>query len=163
MKITLAALGCTLVLTGAAAFAQQQQPQNSGTSGSASSTGPTFTDKVKQAAQTVGEKTKETAQKIKEKAQQTAQKANTSDDAGQNTKSTGASGSSTAATKMQREADADFKMAKAKCDSLDDKLQKSVCQKQAVAAHANAEVKIEKAKAANQGSTSTMGAGKSSR
>ena len=47
-----------------------------------------------------------------------------------------------------------------------DKGQKALCMKQATAAHANAEVDIEKAKMASQGpsggSTSSMGAGKSS-
>ncbi|MET0542742.1 MAG: hypothetical protein ABWZ88_13405 [Variovorax sp.] len=154
MKPTLAALGCILALTGATTLAQQQHPQNPGTSASSSSSGPTLTDKVKQAAQTLGEKTKETAQKIKEKAQQVTQEAKTSDDAGENTKK-GAAGSSTAAAKMQTKADADFKAAKAKCGSIEEKAQKAVCQKQAAAAHANAEVKIEKAKAANHSSTST--------
>jgi hypothetical protein len=150
MKIALAALGCALALTGATAFAQQQNQ------------GPTFTDKVKEAARDIGEKTKETARKVKEKAQQTAEKAKKSDDAGHDTKSAGDSGSTTAARQMQRKADADLKAARAKCDAMEDKSQKAVCQKQAAAAHANAEVKIEKAKAADQGNTATMGAGKAS-
>ena len=150
MKIALAALGCALALTGATAFAQQQNQ------------GPTFTDKVKEAARDIGEKTKETAQKVKQKAKQTAENARKSDDAGHDTKSAGDTGSTTATRQMQRKADADFKAAKAKCDAIDDRSQKAVCHKQATAAHANAEVKIEKAKAANQGSTSTMGAGKAS-
>ncbi|HSH88684.1 MAG TPA: hypothetical protein VK996_01805 [Ramlibacter sp.] len=148
MKLSLAALGCALALTGATALAEQ------------SNTGPTFTDKVKEAARDIGEKTKETAQKVRQKAKQTAEKARKSDDAGHDTKSAGDTGSTTAARQMQRKADADLKAAKAKCDAMEDKSQKAVCQKQAAAAHANAEVKIEKAKAA--GNTSTMGAGKSS-
>jgi len=147
MKFALAALGCSIAFAGATAFAQQQNQ------------GPTFTDKVKEAARDIGEKTKETAQKVRKKAQQTAEKAK-SDDAGHDAKPVGDTGSTTATRQMQRKADADLKAAKAKCDSMEDRSQKAVCQKQAAAAHANAEVKIEKAKAANQGNTRAMGAGK---
>ncbi|MEO5672991.1 MAG: hypothetical protein ABIR26_20060 [Ramlibacter sp.] len=158
MKFTLAALGCTLALTGVTVFAQQQQPQRD-----AAASGPTFTEKVKEAAHDLGEKTKETARKIKEKTQQAAHEAKTSDDGRNKSKSTDGSGNTTAATQLQRKADADLKTAKAKCGLFQDSARKSVCLKQAAAAHANAEVKVEQAKASGHNSTSTMGAGKPAR
>lgn len=163
MKISLAAFGIALALSGASVLAQQQsQKTESGTT--SSSSGPTFTEKVKEAAQNIGEKTREAAQKMKEKAQQTADRSKAPDDAekDRDNKSDGKRDGGSTAAQMQKKADADLKAARAKCASMEDSSQKAICQKQAAAAHANAEVRVEKARAANQASTSTMGAGKSS-
>jgi hypothetical protein len=168
MHRTFVALGCALALAGGSALAQQQ---NSGasSSGSNNSSGGSFTDKAKQAAQTIGEKTKEAAEKAKDKVAQSSQ-GGQSGQSGQSSKqsqSMGASGSSGSSAndpkQMQKQADADFKSAKAQCEPIQQKSQKTLCEKQATAAHANAEVDIEKAKATAQGgNTSSMGAGKAS-
>jgi preprotein translocase subunit SecG len=57
---------------------------------------------------------------------------------------------------MQKQADADYKSAKAQCDTREGQ-QKTLCEKQAKADHAQAELEVEKAKASQQ----QMGAGKS--
>ncbi len=165
MKTSLASLGIILALAGTSALAQQQTQKSDSAGTSSSSSGPTFTEKVKEAAQNIGDKTREAAQKMKEKAQQTADKskANDVDKDRDNNKSNVNRNGSSAAAQMQKKADADLKSAKAKCAAMEDTSQKSVCMKQAVATHANAEVRIEKARAADQASTATMGAGKSSR
>jgi len=170
MQRTLVALSCALALAGGTAFAQQQQQQSSGSSASGSnSSGGSLTDKAKQAAQTIGEKTKETAEKAKDKVAQSTQggQSGQSGQSGKQTQSMGASGSSGSSAndpkQMQKQADADYKSAKAQCEPMQQKAQKTLCEKQATAAHANAEVDIEKAKVAAQGSnTSSMGASKSS-
>jgi hypothetical protein len=111
------------------------QQQDSGTS---------LTDKAKQAAQSLEEKAREAAGKTKDKTQGT----------------TAESGPD----QMQKQADADLKSAKAQCEPIQQKSRKTLCEKQATAAHANAEVEIQKARiAAEGGSTSAMGAGKSTR
>ena len=164
MKYTLTALGCALALTCASSFAQQQS-QGSGSSGNGnnssannSTPGPTLTEKMKQAAHAVSEKTKDAVDKMKVKTND----AKSSDDGNRAAKSDRATGSKTAAAQLQDKADANFKAAKAKCGDMGDKSKQAVCQKQAVADHANAEVKVEKTRQANSGSTSTMGAGRSS-
>ena len=53
---------------------------------------------------------------------------------------------------MQKQADADYKSAKAQCDTKQGQ-QKTLCEKEAALSHAQAEVAVEKAK--------TMGAGSS--
>ena len=65
---------------------------------------------------------------------------------------------------MQKQADANFKSAKAKCDSVQPQAQQVVCEKRAAVAHANTELRIAKANAAAEGGkTSAMGAGKAAR
>jgi hypothetical protein len=174
MQRTLVALGCALTLAGGSAIAQQQQQQNSGasSSGSNNSSGGSLTDKAKQAAQTIGEKTKEAAEKAKDKVTQGGQSGQSgqSGQPGKQAQAMGASGSGGSSAnsandpkQMQKQADADFKSAKAQCEPIQQKSQKTLCEKQAIAAHANAEVDIEKAKVAAQGgNTSSMGAGKAS-
>jgi hypothetical protein len=177
MQRTLVALGCALTLAGGSAIAQQQQQQNFGasSSGSNNSSGGSLTDKAKQAAQTIGEKTKEAAEKAKDKVTQSTQggqsgKSGQSGQSGKQAQAMGASGSGGSSAnsandpkQMQKQADADFKSAKAQCEPIQQKSQKTLCEKQAIAAHANAEVDIEKAKVAAQGgNTSSMGAGKAS-
>jgi hypothetical protein len=176
MKRNLVAIGCALAFAAGGALAQQQQTQSSGGTSPAgsNSSGTSLTDKAKQAAQTVGEKTKQAAEKVKDKTQETAQKAKSNSDqtaqsGGQDTKAMGASGSSGSSgsandplAQRQKQADADLKSAKAQCEPIQQKAQKTLCEKKATAAHANAEVQIEQARVAQSGNTSAMGAGKSS-
>ena len=116
-----------------------------------SSSGGSFTEKAKQAAQTIEEKTKETAEKVWDKAKsETSQTAQS----GQSSGSSGSGGSAGGTEQMQKQADADYKSAKAQCDTKSGQ-QKTICEKEATAAHAQAEVQVEKAKA------TTMGAGPS--
>jgi hypothetical protein len=179
MQRTLIAVGCALAVTAGSSFAQQQPQPTPGSTGSASNnpSGGSITDRARQAAQTIGDKTREAAEKAKDKAQETAQKAKADSDqksaqsgqsspSGQDTQAMGASGSQKGGAndpqQMQKQADADYKSAKAQCEPMQQKSQKNLCEKQATAAHANAEVEIEKARAATEGSkSSAMGAGKS--
>ena len=145
MERTLLVLGCGLVLAVGSAFAQQKNSE-----------GPTMTEKAKEAVQTIGEKAKAGMDKVKDMAQETAQKAKTVDEP------------SSKSERMQKQADADFKSAKAKCDSIEPRVRKTVCEKQAAVVHANAELRIAKAEAEAEaagqgGKTSTMGAGKAAR
>ena len=141
-------LCCSLSLAGGSALAQQQ-PQQQGS-------GASLTDKAKQVAQDIGEKTREAAEAVKEKVQATGDKAKT------DPSSEGGQASAKGSERMQKQADAEFKSAKAKCDAIRQDAQKTLCEKQAAAAHANAEVRIAKANVEGQsGSTSSMGAGKS--
>ena len=116
--------------------------------GSALAQQPTMTEKAKDAAHTIGEKTKEAVEKVKDMAQDAAP----------------AGAANAKIERMQKQADADFKSAKAKCDPIEPRLKKTVCEKQAAVDHATAELRIAKANAAAQGDkTSTMGAGKAAR
>jgi hypothetical protein len=151
MQRTLVAFGLGLTLAIGSAFAQQQ------------SSGPTMTEKAKDAAQAIGERAKEAMDKVKDMAQEAAEKSKADDD-----QKAARSGKSDAQLskleRMQKQADADFKSAKAKCDAIEPRVQKTVCEKEAAAAHANAELRIAKADAAAQtGKTSAMGAGKAAR
>lgn len=138
MPRTLVALCCALALAGGSALAQQP-----------SSDGASLTDKAKSAARALGEKTKEAAEKVKSAVDQQAAR-------------TG--GAARDPRQMQQEADAEYKSAKARCQGMQQKLQKTLCEKEAAAAHAEAEVEVAKANLATQGgNTATMGAGKSSR
>lgn len=157
MQRTLVALGCCLTLAIGSAFAQQQNPKST-----KDSAGPTMTEKAKDAAQTIGEKAKEAVDKVKDMAQDAADKSKAGAD--ERKAESGDSGPSSKTRQMQAQADADFKAAKAKCDPIDSRVQKTVCEKQAAVAHANAELRIAKANAAAAtGKTSTMGAGKAAR
>jgi len=158
MQRTLVALGCTLALAAGSAMAQQ--------SGSGENASGSLGDRARQAAQTLGEKAKEAAEKAKTKVEETTDKSKAgTDQSAQSSQGTTAMGSSgTDPQQMQRQADADYKSAKAQCEPIQQPSQKTICEKEATAAHANAEVRIEKAKVAAQGSATTgMGAGKSSR
>ena len=144
MKRTLIALGCGLVLAIGTASAQQ---------------GPTMTEKAKEAAQNIGEKAKDAMEKVKDMAQESARKSKADDD-----RKAASPAPSGRIERMQKQADADFKSAMAKCDPIEPRVQRTVCEKQAAVAHANAELRIAKADAAAQpGKTSTMGAGKAAR
>jgi hypothetical protein len=156
MHRTLVALGCGLTFVVGSAFAQQQgqNPKSAN-----ESSGPTVTERAKEAAQAIGEKTKEAVGKVKDMAQDANRKSegDSRQGADDNGKTAG----------MQKKADADFKSAKTKCGSIQTSAQRTVCEKQAAVAHANAELRIAKANASGQasgqasGKTSTMGAGKS--
>jgi hypothetical protein len=151
MQRNLIALGLGFTLAMGSALAQQQN------------SGPTMTEKAKEAAQTIGEKAKEAVDKVKDMAQESAQKSKKESDE-KSARADGDPALSAKIDKMQKQADADFKAAKAKCDSLEPRAQKTVCEKQAAVVHANAELRIAKAEAAAQaGQTSTMGAGKAAR
>ncbi len=158
MQRTLVVLGCALTFIAGSALAQQQNA--GGSSGGANdSGGASLTDKARQAAQTIGEKTKEAAGKVRDMAQEAAQKAKAGGD-----QNTGQRGQSPQSERMQKQADADFKSAKAKCDSVQAQAQRTVCEKRAAVTHANAELRIAKADAAAEGGkTSSMGAGKAAR
>ena len=128
MQRTLVAIGCVLAVSAGSALAQQQQPS-----------GGDLTERARQAAQAIGEKTKELAGKVKNKSDdQTAQSGKTAPSGPE---------------RMQKQADADYKSAKAQCEVKEGQ-QRTLCEKEATAAHAQAEVQVEKAKAA-------MGAGPS--
>ena len=146
MKRTLVTLSCVLSLAAGSAVAQQQQQ----------SSGESLGDKAKRAAQAVGEKTKETTGKVLDKVEQTAKPAPGAQSGQGGTNSMGASGSSGSAPndpqQMQKQADADLKSAKAQCETKQGQ-QKTICEKEAVAAHAQAEVAIEKAKVMGAGSS----------
>ncbi|MBA2674691.1 hypothetical protein [Ramlibacter sp.] len=146
MKRTLVAFGCAFALLGGTQA--QQQPG-----------GGSLADKAKQAAQTLGEKTREAAEKVKNATQ------NAKATADQKTTESGGDGGGPETQRMQRQADANYKSASARCRPIEQRAQKTLCEKQATAAHANAEVAIAKAnlRARGQGgNTATMGAGKSS-
>ena len=152
MKRTLVALGCVLTLVVFSASAQQQGQSPSSVN---ESSVPTVTERAKDAAQTIGERAKEAVGKVKDMAQ----------DANRKSKSDSRQGSDVngKTAGMQKKADADFKSAKAKCDSIQASAQRTVCEKQADVSHATAELRIAKANASGQasGKTSAMGAGKS--
>ena len=151
MQRTLVALGCGLTLVIGSAFAQQQHPAPK----AAHDSGPTLSEKAKDAAHTIGEKAKEAVDKVKDMAHEAAEKSKSDD---------GPSiAQSSKADRMQKQAEADFKVARAKCDAVEPRLQKTICEKQAAVMHANAELRIAKAEAAAAGKTSTMGAGKAAR
>jgi hypothetical protein len=134
MHRTFLTLSCVLALASGSALAQQQ-------STGAGSTGSSITEKAKEAAHALEEKTKEVVATVKEKAESTTH-----------------SGSA-ATEQMQKQADANYKSAKARCEPMLQKAEKILCEKQAAAAHANAEVDIAKANlAAEGGKTSAMGA-----
>jgi hypothetical protein len=155
MQRTLVTLTCTLALAcGGALAQQQQQPQQPGNAPEGS-----ITDKAKQAAQTVAEKTKQAAATVKDKAQETAQKAKTAAD--EKTGDAGEPGQSSAMQQKQRQADEAYKSAKAKCDTVQQKAQKNLCEKQATAAHAKAEVEIAQANVAAEGGQVASGSRKS--
>jgi hypothetical protein len=177
MQRTLIALGCALALTAGSTLAQQQPTPGKTDSATNNPSGGSMADRAKQAGQTITEKTKETASKAKDKVQETAQKAKADSDQkaaqGSSTQSMGASGSSGSSgssssassqggaqdpQQMQKKVDADYKSAKAQCDTIQQKSQKTLCEKKATAAKANAEVQVEEAKAAAEGSkSSSMG------
>jgi hypothetical protein len=151
MQRTFVALGLGLTLAMGSAFAQQQ------------GSGPTMTDKAKEAAQAIGEKARDAMDKVKEAAQDAADKSK-ADDNEKAARSGQGDAPNSKIERMQKQADAELKAAKAKCDSIEPRVQKTVCEKQAAAVHANAELRIAKAHAAAQsGKTSTMGAGKAAR
>ena len=152
MQRTLIALACGLALAAGGAFAQQTKPAND-------PPGPTLSEKAKEAAETIGEKTKAAVEKMKDLAHESAQKSKAGDESAK-----ADDVRSSKIEQMQERADADLKAAKAKCDGVEPRAQKTVCEKQAAVAHANAELRIAKAHAAAQaGKTSTMGAGKAAR
>ena len=125
MQRTLVAIGCVLAVSAGSALAQQQQ-----------SSGGDLTERAKQAAQAIGEKTKELAGKVKNKTDdQTAQSGKTAPSGPE---------------RMQKQADADYKSAKAQCEVKEGQ-QRTICEKEATAAHAQAEVQVEKAKAMGAG------------
>jgi hypothetical protein len=161
MQRTFVAIGCALALAAGSTLAQQQQQSPSAGSAANNSPGPSITEKAKEAAHAIGEKTKEAAEKVKEKAHETAQKAkSSSDDKTAQSSQPGQPGASRA-DQMQKQADDQYKSARAKCEPIQQKAQKTLCEKQATAAHANAEVDIAKANvAAEGGKTNRMGAGK---
>lgn len=172
MQRTLLALSCALALASGNVLAQQSTPETPSPA-TGNPTGGTVTERARAAAEKIGDKTREAAGKAKDKAQDTAQKAKADTDqkaaasgsssGSKDTQAMGASGNagSSKAEQLQKKADADHKTAKARCDSLQAS-QKTLCEKQADAAHANAEVQVEKARLSAQGgSTATMGAGKS--
>jgi hypothetical protein len=155
MQRTLVVLGCALCLAGGSALAQQQQQSDN-------ASGASITDKAKHAAQILEEKAKHAAAVVKEKAQETAHKAKEVADDKTAQSGQGEQGGTSATQQMQKKADADYKSAKDKCEPMQQKAQKTLCEKQAAAAHANAEVDIAKASvAAEGGTTNRMGAGKS--
>lgn len=170
MRRTLVSLGCALAFAGSALA---QQPSTS-PSPSDNASGGSLTERARQAAQDLGEKGKQAAETARDKAQETAGKAKAgmqqatqsgqSGQPAQGTQSMGASGSAAGGKdpqQMQKQADADYKSAKAQCEPIAQQAQKTLCEKQATAAHAAAEVEVEKAKMAAQGGgTSAMGAGK---
>ena len=133
MHRTLVILSTALTLAATSALAQQP------------SSGESLTDKAKQAAQAVGEKTRETAGKAMDKVEQAAQPS----EGGQSGQSSQASSSARTAS-MQKQADADYKSAQAQCDTKEGQ-QKTLCEKEARAAHAQAELQVEKAKAMGAG------------
>ena len=148
MKRTLLALSCTLIFAAGTASAAGNEP--------------TMTDKAKQAAQTIGEKAKEAAEKVKDMAQETAQRAKTAGD--DKPDRTADSARSSESQRLQKQADADLKAARQKCDSIQRAADKNVCEKTAAVAYANAELRIAKAEAAaERNKTSSMGAGKAAR
>jgi hypothetical protein len=152
MQRTPIALICALAFAAGGAFAQQAAHKDTSTD--------TMAEKARHAAQTIGEKAKEAAGKVKEMAHEAAEKSKAATD--NKTADAGDGEVSDKVRQMQKQADADLKTAKAKCDAIEPRAQKTVCEKQAEAAHANAEVRIAKANAAaHAGKTSTMGAGKS--
>ena len=158
MKRTLVTLACALALAGGSATAQQQNSKPA-----ADPSGPTLTEKAKDAAEIIGEKTKAAVEKVKDMAEESARKSKADGDqrsAGAGTSDAGRS----RIEQMQAKADADYKLAKSKCDPIEPRAQKTVCEKQAAAAHANAELRIAQAEAAAQkGKTATMGAGKAAK
>jgi hypothetical protein len=181
MQRTLIALGCALALTAGSTFAQQQPTPGQTDSATNNPSGGSMADRARQAGQTITEKTKETASKARDKAQETAQKVKDDTDQkaaqGSSTQSMGASGSSGSSgsssssasagaqdpKQMQKKVEADYKSAKAQCDTIQQKSQKTLCEKKAAAARANGEVQVEEAKAAAESSkSSSMGASKSS-
>jgi hypothetical protein len=146
MQSTHLALVCALALGAGGAFAAEES----------------MTDKAKDAAQTIGEKARDAMDKVKDLAQENARKSKSAAD--RTIEASRDEERSAKGEQMQKQADADFKAAKARCISVEPKAQRHVCEKQAVAAHANAELRIAKAEAAaQQGKTSTMGAGKAAR
>ncbi len=138
MQRTLVAIGCVLAVSAGSALAQQQQDHSSGGD---------LTDKAKQAAQALGEKTKELAGKVRNK---------TDDHTAQSGK-TAPSGPE----RMQKQADADYKSAKAQCEVKEGQ-QRTICEKEATAAHAQAEVQVEKAKAMGAGPSTARSASQTS-
>ena len=146
MQRTLVTLGCVLALAGGSALAQQHSQHNSNSS---ESSGGSFTEKAKEAAHAIGEKAKEATEKMKDKTASATK---------------GGSSDSPQARQMQEKADANYKSAKAKCDSIEGRAEKNLCEKQAAAAHAADEVTIARAELKAQGGSSSdtkaMGAGK---
>lgn len=131
MQRTLVAIGCVLAVSAGSALAQQQQDHSSGGD---------LTERAKQAAQALGEKTKELAGKVRNKTDdQTAQSGKTAPSGPE---------------RMQKQADADYKSAKAQCEVKEGQ-QRTLCEKEAAAAHAQAEVQVEKAKAMGAGPSTT--------
>ena len=122
MQRTLIAMVAFALAAGGALAQQQEQ-------------GGSLTDKARQAAHAIGEKTKEVAGKVMNKAEETAR----SDQA-----------PLSGPERMQKQADADYKSAKAQCEMKQGQ-QKTICGKEATAAHAQAEVQVEKAKAMGAG------------
>jgi hypothetical protein len=160
MKRTLFALGCALALAGGSAFAQQQ---GSGPRPAGDTSGPTLTEKAREAAETIGEKTKAAVEKVKDMAQESARKSKAGDDQ-KAARSGPGDAQRSRIERMQAKADADFRLARSKCEPIEPRAQKTVCEKQAAAAHASAELRIAQAEAAAQeGKTSTMGAGKAAK
>jgi hypothetical protein len=159
MKSTLLTLACALALAGGSAFAQQQNSKPA-----ADPSGPTLTEKAKDAAETIGEKTKAAVEKVKDMAEESARKSKADNDQRAASRSGPSDAGRSKIEQMQAKADADYKLAKAKCDPIEPRAQKTVCEKQAAAAHANAELRIAQAEAAAQkGKTATMGAGKAAK
>lgn len=138
MQRTLVAIGCVLAVSAGSALAQQQQDHSSGGD---------LTEKARQAAQALGEKTRELAGKVKNKTDdQTAQSGKTAPSGPE---------------RMQKQADADYKSAKAQCEVKEGQ-QRTICEKEATAAHAQAEVQVEKAKAMGAGPSTSKSSSQAS-
>lgn len=138
MQRTLVAIGCVLAVSAGSALAQQQQDHSSGGD---------LTEKARQAAQALGEKTRELAGKVKNKTEdQTAQSGKTAPSGPE---------------RMQKQADADYKSAKAQCEVKEGQ-QRTICEKEATAAHAQAEVQVEKAKAMGAGPSTSKSSSQAS-
>ena len=144
MHRTLLSVGCAMALASGGVMAQQPH----GTAGHDSGSDGSLADKAREAARAVTEKSREMAEKVQDKAREA--------------KPSGRAESSRA-RELQRHADAAYKSARDKCDAVQQPAEKNLCEKQAAAAHAKAEVDVARAEVDAQrgGKTSTMGAGKS--
>ncbi|HEX2547984.1 MAG TPA: hypothetical protein VHL79_24075 [Ramlibacter sp.] len=171
MQRTLVGLACALALAAGSAMAQQQPGGGIGLPPTDNPSGASITERARQAAQALGEKTRKAAATAMEKAQEAAQKAKSvaedrSAPSGAGTRTMGAAAAggsmSPALREKQKRADADYKSAKDKCEAIQQPAQKNLCEKQAAAAHANAEVAIAKAQVQADGvKASTAGGGRS--